>query len=84
MTNKNDKLIYHLFWMLDQYGNGTDEESKQEIYKTRSNADAHAVDTLLKLKCVKLIKGSWPATKFITYTLTDLGKLAKYRNDLFD
>jgi hypothetical protein len=79
MTNKTDKLIYHLLWMLDQYC----DTNKEEIYQTRYNACGHAADTLFKLGYIELLKGNWPETHFIQFALTDKGKLAKYRNDLW-
>ena len=73
MKNKNDRLIYHLLWMLIQYSSSLDEDS---YYLTQGyNADAHSTDTLEKLGYIKIlplvgnIVRKWPQTKRIKFIL---------------
>lgn len=63
--------------VIDQiYGVFVDE--KRPVYKTSYNSDAHAVWFLAIHGYTEIIKGAWPATKFIEFKFTD-----KYYSERF-
>jgi len=63
--------------VIDQF-HGVFVDDKRPVYKTQYNADAHAVWFLAIHGYTEIIKGAWPATKFIEFKFTD-----KYYSERF-
>lgn len=63
------EVVDQNFWKID---------NTEKLYKTSYNADAHAVWFLAKHGYTEIIKGAWPATKYIEFKFTD-----KYYSERF-
>lgn len=67
----SEQLKYHLISVLEQLCYDIEND---EIFHTHYNADAYAAWYLSELGYIKIIKGSWPQTKFLDFEFTEKAK----------